>query len=159
MAGRSLRSIMRRPFGIKLTTTLMAIVVFLHLVAALASDLPRRWTISRGLFAFSSTAFGVAVAGVALVFFEFMVLWFYWNGRSWARWVVVVGCLLCFVSLRHFIVGPLVSHGTSVIIWYRIAVALVVLFYLSTQAGRAWFLQAIDLERFPPEDIGSNESR
>jgi len=117
----------------------MATVVLLHLVAAVASDLPRRWNVSRGLFAYSATAFGVAVAGIAFVLFESAVLWFYWHRRSWARWVVLAGCLLAFVSLRHFIVGPPVNHARTIIIFYRMAVAVVEMVYLSTREARWWF--------------------
>lgn len=130
---------MKTPIGIKITTVLMSIVIFLHLVAAAASDLPRKWTASRGLFAYSGTVFGVVVVGLGLVFAESLVLWFYWKHRNWARWLVLLGCLLCFVSLRHFIVGPSVSHGRTVIIIYRIAVAVTVMAYLITPQGRAYF--------------------
>lgn len=130
---------MKAPTGIKLTTFLMATVVLLHLVAALASDLPRRWNVSRGLFAYSATVFGVAVAGLVFVLFESMVLWFYWHRRNWARWVVLAGCVLAFVSLRHFLVGPPVNHGRTMIIVYRMAVAVVEMVYLSTREARWWF--------------------
>ena len=58
---------------------------------------------------------------------------------NWARWAVVVGCLLCFVSLRHFFGGPTVSRGHEVIIFYRTAIAMFILGYLNTQTARSWF--------------------
>jgi hypothetical protein len=134
--------IMRRmkvPAGIKLTSCLMGVVVVLHLAAIIASDLPYRWNEGSGLARFVLTSFGVAAAGVVLCVVQSLVVWFYWRGRSWARWVVVAGCLLAFVSLRHFVFGPPVSHGRMLIIGYRTVVAVVVLVYLCTGEARAWF--------------------
>jgi hypothetical protein len=130
---------MKPPAGIKFTTFLMAVAVLFHLVAALASPLPLRWNESHGMFVFIATVLGAAVVGLIIVFFECLVLWFYWHGRNWSRWIVVLGCLLTFVSIRHFTVGPPVSHGRTLIIFYRMAVAIVVLGYLCTPGARAWF--------------------
>lgn len=117
----------------------MAVVVLLHLVAILASPLPLRWSPSHGITRFISTVLGAAVVGLALSFLECIVLWFYLKGRSWARSLVVLGCLLAFVALRHFIVGPPVSHARTLIIYYRMATAVVVLVYLCTSGARSWF--------------------
>ncbi len=130
---------MKRPDGIKLATALMAIAVFLHLVAVLASPLPMLLNESHGLIRFSFTVFAAAVLGVAMVFLEGLVLWFFWRGLSWARWTVVAGCLLAFVSLRHFFGGPAVSRGHELIIFYRMAIAAFILIYLSMQPARRWF--------------------
>ena len=117
----------------------MATVVLLHLIAILASDLPLRWNITNGMLRFITTVLGAAVVGIVVVLFESVVLWFYWHGSNWSRWVVVTGCLLTFVSLRHFIIGPPVSHGRDIIIIYRVAVAAGVLAYLCTHEARSWF--------------------
>jgi hypothetical protein len=130
---------MKRPDGINLTTALMAIAVYLHLVAALASPLPIRLNESHGLLTLLFTVLATAVVGIAIVLFESIVLWFYWSGRNWARWTVVVGCLLCFVSLRHFFGGPVVSQGREIIIFYRMAIAIFIMAYLTTSAARDWF--------------------
>lgn len=130
---------MKRPDGIKLTTALMAIALFLHLVAALAGPVPLRLSESHGVSTFIFTVLAAAVVGVAIVIFESFVLWFYWSGLNWARWTVVAGCLLCFVSLRHFFGGPAVSRGHEVIIFYRMAIAIFIMAYLSTPAARGWF--------------------
>lgn len=132
---------MNPPAGIKLTTVLMVIAVLLHLVAASASPFPMLWSESHGLARFIASVVGGALAGVLIAIFEGLVLYLYWNGRRWSRWAVVLGCLLCFVSLRHFIVGPTVSHGRALIIFYRIAVAIGVMGYLCTDQARAWFNQ------------------
>lgn len=131
---------MRAPTGIKITTLLMAIVILLHLVAILASPLPLRWNASHGMLRFITTVLGAAVIGIVVVLVESVVLWFYWNGRNWARWLVVLGCLLAFVSLRHFIFGPAVSHGRTLIIYYRLVVAIVTIGYLCTHQARSWFV-------------------
>jgi hypothetical protein len=130
---------MRAPVGIKLTSLLMAIVVILHLVAILASPLPLKWNVSHGMFSFITAVLGAAVVGLTVSLLESLVLWHYWRGRGWARWVVLVGCLLTFVSLRHFIIGPPVNRGRVLIIFYRMGVAVVVMIYLSTTPARAWF--------------------
>lgn len=131
---------MKRPDGIKLTTALMASAVFLHLVAALASPLPVRLNESHGVLSFIFTVLAAAIVGVVIVIVESFVLWFYWRGLNWARWIVVVGCLLCFVSLRHFLGGPPVTRGHEVIIFYRIAIAIFIMAYLTTPSARAWFV-------------------
>jgi hypothetical protein len=69
---------MKRPDGIKLTTALMAIALFLHLVAALAGPVPLRLSESHGVSTFIFTVLAAAVVGVAIVIFESFVLWFYW---------------------------------------------------------------------------------
>ena len=130
---------MRAPTGIKLTTLLMAVVILLHLVAILASPLPLRWNASHGMLRFITTVLGAAVVGMLVVFVETVVLWFYWHRRNWARWLVLLGCLLTFVSLRHFVYGPAVSHGRTLIIYYRMAVAILTIGYLCTHEARSWF--------------------
>jgi hypothetical protein len=136
---------MKTPAGIKLTTVLMAIAVILHLVAATASPLPLRWSESHGLLAYSAASLGAVVVGLLIVIFEYLVLWFYWNGRNWSRWLVLLGCLLCFVSLRHFVIGPPVSHARTLIIFYRIVVAIGVIGYLCTHQARTWFTTEKDI--------------
>ncbi len=130
---------MKRPDGIKLTTALMAIAVFLHLVAALASSIPIRLSESHSGPTFIFSVLATAVVGIAIVLFESIVLWFYWSGLNWARWAVFAGCLLCFVSLRHFFGGPAVSRGREIIIFYRMAIAIFIMAYLTTSAARDWF--------------------
>ncbi len=130
---------MKRPAGIILTTALMAIAVFLHLAAALASPIPIQLTESHGLLALLFAVLAAAVVGVVIVVFEGFVLWFYWHGRKWAYRSVIVGCLLCFVSLRHFFGGPAVSHGREIIIFYRMAIATIIMAYLTTLEARRWF--------------------
>ncbi len=130
---------MKRPDGIKLTTALMAIAVFLHLVAVLASPLPVRLNESHGLLTFFFTVLAAAIVGLVIVIFESLVLWFYWRGLNWSRWTVVAGCLLCFISLRHFFGGPAVSRGHEVIIFYRMAIAIFIMVYLTTPSARGWF--------------------
>ncbi len=130
---------MKRPYGIKVTTALMAVAVFFHLVSALASPLPLRLNESHGILTFIFTVLAAAVVGVFIVLFEGFVLWFYWRGLNWSRWAVVLGCLLCFVSLRHFFGGPPTSRGHELIIVYRMAIAAFILFYLSTPPARLWF--------------------
>lgn len=130
---------MKRPDGIKLVTALMAIAVFLHLVAVLASPLPMLLSESHGLIRFSLTVAAAAIIGVLMVLLESLVLWFFWRGLSWARWIVIAGCLLAFVSLRHFFGGPVVSRGHGLIILYRMAIAAFILIYLSMPPARRWF--------------------
>lgn len=130
---------MKRPDGIKFTTMLMASAVFLHLVAALASPLPVRLNESHGALIFIFSVLAAAIVGVLIVIVESFVLWFYWRGLNWSRWTVVVGCLLCFVSLRHFFGGPAVTRGHEVIIFYRIAIAIFIMVYLTTPSARGWF--------------------
>jgi hypothetical protein len=50
---------------------------------------------------------------VAFVFISLMiaagyvVLWYYWQGRNWARILVFLTCFLCFYNLRSFLTSNL----------------------------------------------------
>ena len=122
----------------------MAIAVVMHLVAATASPYPLRWSEAHGLPLFVASALGGATAGMLILLLEGFILWCYWDGRGWSRWLVVLGCLLCFVSLRHFLGGTPVSRGRTLIIFYRFAVAIGVMAYLFTQPARQYFSSHAD---------------
>ena len=67
---------------------------------------------------------------------SYLVLWFYWRGKNWARILVLLNSLLCLYNLRFW------NHGgvmTRVMIGAEAALAIFLLYWLNTQKVRAFF--------------------
>jgi hypothetical protein len=79
---------------------------------------------------------------VAFVFISLMiaagyvVLWYYWQGRNWARILVFLTCFLCFYNLRSFLTSNLLVR---IMLVGEAAVALFLVFWLNTSRARAFF--------------------
>ena len=83
----------------------------------------------------------------ALVMLGYGVLRFYWLGREWARWLVMLTCLLCFWNVKGLgltKVSPVVKP--TIVIEAILAVYL--LYFLNTRLVRQWFNQS-DRESTP----------
>jgi hypothetical protein len=75
-----------------------------------------------------------------LISIGYVVLWFYWLGRNWARWVVLVECLQCFWNLRYLVHrNPHATAFEPVMIVAEAAIAIYLVWYLNTPSVRAWF--------------------
>lgn len=67
----------------------------------------------------------------------YVVLWFFWNGKNWARLLVLLNCFLCLYNLRYLSVsGNLVEN---VMLVGEAAVAAFLLRYLNTREAKAFF--------------------
>jgi hypothetical protein len=85
-------------------------------------------------------------AGVLLISFTvfitigYAVLWFYWQGRNWARWLVMLECLQCFWNIKYlFHRHPLAPRIEPVMITSEAILALYLIWYLNTPTVRTWF--------------------
>jgi hypothetical protein len=87
----------------------------------------------------------------ALISIGYVVLWFYWLGRNWARWLVMIECLQCFWNLKYLYnhPNPLAPRIESPMIVLEAILALYLIWYLNTPTIRRWF-QSNRTEDPPP---------
>jgi hypothetical protein len=85
-------------------------------------------------------------AGILLIAFTFFialgyaVLWFYWQGRNWARWLVLLECLQCFWNVKYlFHRHPLAPRIEPAMIASEAILALYLIWYLNKPEVRTWF--------------------
>ena len=81
-----------RPLGMAAVTLLLCVFA----VAAIAFYQRSPNLSPRGSVAFFAAGY-VAYAAVS-----FVVIWFFWQGRNWARWLVIAGSLLALSNLLNF---------------------------------------------------------
>jgi len=67
---------------------------------------------------------------------RYAVLWFYWNGYSWARVLVLLGSLLGLWDLTAWMH---VSAFVRILIAVKTALALFLLYWLNTRSLRDYF--------------------
>jgi hypothetical protein len=116
-----------RPTAITVTTVLMA---FLNLLGyALLLDLPR--TRTTVVVEFATLTLFIAAG--------YVVLWFYWQGRNWARILVFFTCFLCFYNLRSFTSANLI---VKIMLFGEAAVAAFLVYWLNTVQAKAFFKDA-----------------
>lgn len=110
-----------RPVGLRWATLMMCL---LNLAAFLY---PRPARIGAGLF--------LAIVGVCASI-SFVVLWYFWRGRNWARWLVLATSVLAIVNLRL-----LESFGPfeRILIVVNAALGAWLLYWLNTREVRAYF--------------------
>jgi hypothetical protein len=116
---------MQRPIGVTITFILMC-------VTNASGYLAINWQLSnaRTLFVFFTIFIAIG----------YLVLWFYWQGRNWARWIVLVECLQCFWNLKYiFHRNPRATPFEPVMIAAEAAIALYLVWYLNTPTVRGWF--------------------
>ena len=66
----------------------------------------------------------------------YVVLWFYWQGRNWARILVFLSCFLAFYNLRSFTSANAI---VKVMVIGEAAVAAFLVFWLNTPEARMFF--------------------
>ena len=81
-----------RPRGMAAATLLLCVFT----VAAIAFYQSSPQLSPRGSVALFAAGYAV-YAAVA-----FVAIWFFWHGRNWARWLVIVGSLLALSNLLNF---------------------------------------------------------
>ncbi len=85
--------------------------------------------------------------GVFFIYFfliavGYVVLYFYWRGRNWARWFVLATSVLCLWNLwglRRTTPAMLDSPVGAPMIVVEAVIAIYLLYYLNTNSARAWF--------------------
>lgn len=128
---------MQRPLGITVTALLMVgnlvCDVFFALTAPYISNSAIKPTGPSGLM----IAFHVVLAAFILV--EIVAIPFYWLGKAWARWAVLVGCIYYLYSLRSIVRDWHRRHDIALLGIGAAVLAVYLLWYLHTERVRAWF--------------------
>jgi hypothetical protein len=137
---------MHRPEGITVTTTLLSLALIATVPIALAGKTVDHLSEEHGMAVYTLHSILIAVIALALVGGLGMVLWFYYHGRNWARWSIIVLCLICFIPLRGMPDRMGTSHIRIAVIFYRAVVAVLVLLYSLTSSSRRWFAAHPSLE-------------
>jgi hypothetical protein len=76
----------------------------------------------------------------------YLVIWFYWKGRSWARILVLLTSLLCLYNLRFF---PRAGFAERLMIGAEAVLAVFLLFWLNTPKVRLFFQAAKHTQTLP----------
>jgi hypothetical protein len=69
----------------------------------------------------------------------YVVLWFFWKGRNWARVLVMLTSILCLYNLHYWSRGRLVER---IMIGGEAVTAVFLLYWLNTQTVRTFFAEA-----------------
>jgi len=79
------------------------------------------------------------VADIFIVVVSYLVLWFFWKGRNWARICVLVVSVLSVINLLALIRphGIVIVYDSIVIAWA--IVGLFLLYWLNLPDVREWF--------------------
>jgi hypothetical protein len=74
----------------------------------------------------------------AMIATGYLVLWFFWKGKNWARLVVLLNCFVCLYNIRY-IPLHLKNPVEIVMIVGEAAVAVYLLWYLNTRRAKLFF--------------------
>jgi len=118
-----------RPKAVTISTWLMAI--FNILGYAILWE-PEAHKTRFAVFFFVSVFTLTIVAG-------YVVLWFYWKGKNWARILVLLNCFLCFYNVHdvHFFLR--VNPVEKVMLLGEAVLAVFLLCWLNTRSAKAYF--------------------
>jgi hypothetical protein len=81
-------------------------------------------------------ALGMAILLTPVIVLTFPVIWFFWKGRNWARWLVL---LTCFVGLWNITTIPSWSPYLRGFLTVEALLSLFLLYWLNVPKVRAWF--------------------
>ena len=126
----STRGVLQRPRAITNITILLCVVNFTTFFTVDFTKLHTR---------------GVIAYPVTLVAFACVIIFYFWKGRNWARWLVLADSVLLFFDLW----GMLRSHSRHPNLYMppvkiplaigKVLIAGFLLWYLNTREIRAWF--------------------
>ena len=72
-----------------------------------------------------------------IIVIGYLVLWFYWKGRNWARILVLLTSLLAVYNLRYW---SLRGIAERVMLGAEAALAIFLLYWLNTRRVREFFI-------------------
>ena len=75
----------------------------------------------------------------------YVVLYFFWTGRNWARWMVLLTCILCFWNvwrLRVPVAAKYYSPVRAPMVLAEGLIAIYLVVYLNTPQAKAFFSRA-----------------
>ena len=122
----------------------MVVNIFVDVLLSLLSSSPVAPSTGPHGPTFSSFVIVLHIALVVLVAGQCVVVLYYWLGRSWARWLVLVGCIFYLVGLKdlvsqwhlhHSVLNATLTIGSAVL-------AVYLLWYLHTRDVRDWFARS-----------------
>jgi hypothetical protein len=126
---------MPRPLPVTVTTILMCITNFVGFF------LVNNWS--------NPHARSVFVIYSIFIVIGWIVLYFFWKGRNWARWLVLATSVLCLwnlwslrkLGLSHGRVSIFNNHVRVAMVIAEAIIAIYLLYYLNTASARKWFTQ------------------
>lgn len=66
----------------------------------------------------------------------YIVIWFYWKGKNWARILVLLGCVLSLSNLFYWSRTGLIERAMIVL---EVLLGIFLLYWLNTQKVKAFF--------------------
>ena len=101
--------------------------------------------------AFSPFVIALHIALAAFIVMQCIAVVYYWLGRSWTRWLVLVGCIFYLVGLKdlasqwhqHSYPSAGLTVGSAILAVYLI-------WYLHTSDVREWFARSTIAATAPP---------
>ena len=78
----------------------------------------------------------------SLVAISFLVIWYFWLGRNWARWLVLVASVVALANLAFL---GFLGSGEKLIAVGEGALAIWLLVWLNTRSVRTFFSGRADL--------------
>lgn len=128
---------MQRPIGITVTAILMVVNVICDVTLSLTAPYVHGSTISpRGP---SNALIIVHFVLFAFVLAQCVFVGFYWLGRAWARWAILVGCLFYLMGLRSVVTEWHRRHDIAALTFASAILAVYLLWYMHTERVRRWF--------------------
>ena len=80
----------------------------------------------------------LSIAGVSLlILVSYVALWFYWQGRNWARWMVLLSSLLALLNLAFWTSA---TPAERIMIAVEAPLALFLLYWLNTSPVKKYFV-------------------
>jgi len=134
---------MQRPIGVTITAILMVVNIFADLLLSLLSSTAVVPNANSHGPTFSLYVVALHIALVAMIAVQGVVVVFYWLGRSWARWFVVVGCLFYLMGLKDLAAQWHQHHHANAGLTIGSAsLAVYLLWYLHTGRILHWFARS-----------------
>jgi hypothetical protein len=113
-----------RPKGLRETSVFMSIT---NAMGWLIVD----WSRPKALVTF--------IVFTVFIVIGYLVIWFYWKGRNWARILVLLASLLCLYNLRHWNHSGLLER---LMVGAEAMLAIFLLYWLNTRKVREFFIAA-----------------
>jgi hypothetical protein len=125
---------MRRPVGIDATSALMVFSAMVRLVQIIVSP-KSNWT------GHGTMPAGMQAISIVLMLLEIAGVWFFWQGRYWARQFVFAMSCVQVVNLLHIGETWSRSRASGYLAVANAFLGAVLLWYLETRAARDWFVR------------------
>ncbi len=77
-----------------------------------------------------------AIVAVIFVIISFIVLWFFRKGKNWARLLVMIASLLCFINIYNYMLYPVF---TKIVTAAQMILGGYLLYWLNTENVKEYF--------------------